>query len=255
MNLSHNPLLQSKRGCGVFLLGLYSHIYSHIYSHLFTVIPNCLLSLSCSRSWVDRYFPLSSSVPNSCPASPRGAGSSGYRYGRNVTSDLQLAAEYAAKAVSEQRRSIAEHRGGGSEQRGESAGGDSPKVRPLQDRKHSFSRRLPVHHAWILNACVCALGRVQAALFLCTADSPGHLVCPGQAADPQRHLRPHYQTLPLLSHCRQGLAGTALRPLISDLEPLTRGRAPWCPVPSLTHLVLPPSRTQSDTTCLSTATF
>ncbi|XP_030286394.1 forkhead box protein K1 isoform X1 [Sparus aurata] len=67
------------------------------------------------------------SVPNSCPASPRGAGSSGYRYGRNVTSDLQLAAEYAAKAVSEQRRSIAEQRGGGSEPRGESAGGDSPK--------------------------------------------------------------------------------------------------------------------------------
>ncbi|XP_029992076.1 forkhead box protein K1 isoform X2 [Sphaeramia orbicularis] len=67
------------------------------------------------------------SVPNSCPASPRGAGSSGYRYGRNVTSDLQLAAEYAAKAVSEQRRSIAEQRGGGNEQRGESAGGDSPK--------------------------------------------------------------------------------------------------------------------------------
>ncbi|XP_010731953.1 forkhead box protein K1 isoform X2 [Larimichthys crocea] len=67
------------------------------------------------------------SVPNSCPASPRGAGSSGYRYGRNVTSDLQLAAEYAAKAVSEQRRSIAEQRSGGSEQRGESAGGDSPK--------------------------------------------------------------------------------------------------------------------------------
>ncbi|KAM8880370.1 forkhead box protein K1 [Spinachia spinachia] len=67
------------------------------------------------------------SVPNSCPASPRGAGSSGYRYGRNVTSDLQLAAEYAAKAVSEQRRSVVEQRGGGSEQRGESAGGDSPK--------------------------------------------------------------------------------------------------------------------------------
>ncbi|XP_060799045.1 forkhead box protein K1 [Neoarius graeffei] len=43
------------------------------------------------------------SVPNSCPASPRGAGSSGYRYGRNITSDLQLAAEYAAKAVSEHR--------------------------------------------------------------------------------------------------------------------------------------------------------
>ncbi|KAM3865002.1 forkhead box protein K1 [Diretmus argenteus] len=67
------------------------------------------------------------SVPNSCPASPRGAGSSGYRYGRNVTSDLQLAAEYAANAVSEQRRGIAEQRGGGTEQRGESTGGDSPK--------------------------------------------------------------------------------------------------------------------------------
>ncbi|KAM9314194.1 forkhead box protein K1 [Pholidichthys leucotaenia] len=67
------------------------------------------------------------SVPNSCPASPRGAGSSGYRYGRNITSDLQLAAEYAAKAVSEQSRGIAEQRGGGSEQRGELAGGDSPR--------------------------------------------------------------------------------------------------------------------------------
>ncbi|XP_065118267.1 forkhead box protein K1 [Paramisgurnus dabryanus] len=53
------------------------------------------------------------SVPNSCPASPRGAGSSGYRYGCNVTSDLQLAAEFAAKAVSEQRT--------------EATGGDSPK--------------------------------------------------------------------------------------------------------------------------------
>lgn len=66
------------------------------------------------------------SVPNSCPASPRGAGSSGYRYGRNVTSDLQLAVEFAAKAVSE-RRNLSDHRGGGSEPRGESAGGDSPK--------------------------------------------------------------------------------------------------------------------------------
>lgn len=74
------------------------------------------------------YFSLFPSVPNSCPASPRGAGSSGYRYGRNITSDLQLAAEYAAKAVSEQRRSIAEQRSGGSEQRAESAGGDSPRV-------------------------------------------------------------------------------------------------------------------------------
>ncbi|XP_059414526.1 forkhead box protein K1-like [Carassius carassius] len=53
------------------------------------------------------------SVPNSCPASPRGAGSSGYRYGHNITSDLQLAAEYAAKAV--------------SEQHSEATGGDSPK--------------------------------------------------------------------------------------------------------------------------------
>ncbi|XP_028977910.1 forkhead box protein K1 isoform X1 [Esox lucius] len=60
------------------------------------------------------------SVPNSCPASPRGAGSSGYRYGRNVTSDLQLAAEFAAKAVSEQQRGVAE-------QLGESGDGDSPK--------------------------------------------------------------------------------------------------------------------------------
>uniref|UniRef100_A0A8C6V9G3 Forkhead box K1 n=1 Tax=Neogobius melanostomus TaxID=47308 RepID=A0A8C6V9G3_9GOBI len=67
------------------------------------------------------------SVPNSCPASPRGAGSSGNRYGRNVTSDLQLAAEYAAQAVSEQRRSLIEQRSSGSEGRGESAGGDSPK--------------------------------------------------------------------------------------------------------------------------------
>lgn len=49
-----------------------------------------------------------------------------------MTSDLQLAAEYAAKAVSEQRRSLAEQRGGGGEQRGESAGGDSPKVRSQQ---------------------------------------------------------------------------------------------------------------------------
>ncbi|KAJ8402655.1 hypothetical protein AAFF_G00367380 [Aldrovandia affinis] len=53
------------------------------------------------------------SVPNSCPASPRGAGLSGYRFGRNVTSDLQLAAEFAAKAV--------------SEQRADASGDDSPK--------------------------------------------------------------------------------------------------------------------------------
>ncbi|XP_032087315.1 forkhead box protein K1 isoform X2 [Thamnophis elegans] len=53
------------------------------------------------------------SVPNSCPASPRGAGSSGYRFTHNVTSDLQLAAEYAAKATLEQQT--------------EASGGDSPK--------------------------------------------------------------------------------------------------------------------------------
>nr|AUR44902.1 foxk1 [Andrias davidianus] len=52
------------------------------------------------------------SVPNSCPASPRGAGSSGYRF-RNIASDLQLAAEFAAKAA--------------SEQQAETSGGDSPK--------------------------------------------------------------------------------------------------------------------------------
>ncbi|XP_076996620.1 forkhead box protein K1 [Tamandua tetradactyla] len=53
------------------------------------------------------------SVPNSCPASPRGAGSSGYRFVQNVTSDLQLAAEFAAKAA--------------SEQQADASGGDSPK--------------------------------------------------------------------------------------------------------------------------------
>ncbi|XP_072838853.2 forkhead box protein K1 isoform X3 [Pogona vitticeps] len=46
------------------------------------------------------------SVPNSCPASPRGAGSSGYRFTQNITSDLQLAAEYAAKATSEQQADV-----------------------------------------------------------------------------------------------------------------------------------------------------
>ncbi|XP_029432194.1 forkhead box protein K1 [Rhinatrema bivittatum] len=53
------------------------------------------------------------SVPNSCPASPRGAGSSGYRFSRNIASDLQLAAEYAAKAA--------------SEQQADTSGRDSPK--------------------------------------------------------------------------------------------------------------------------------
>ncbi|KAM8765358.1 forkhead box protein K1 [Rhynchonycteris naso] len=53
------------------------------------------------------------SVPNSCPASPRGAGSSGYRLVQNVASDLQLAAEFAAKAA--------------SEQQADASGGESPK--------------------------------------------------------------------------------------------------------------------------------
>lgn len=155
---------------------------------------------------------LSSSVPNSCPASPRGAGSSGYRYGRNVTSDLQLAAEFAAKAVSEQRRSIVEQRaGGGSEQRGESAGGDSPKVgTPLQWPGLRQAVCDVIGTCLTYNAAVCA-GRVQAALLLRAADRPGHLVCSRQAADAQRHLRPHHQTLSLLPHCRQGLAGRSCR--------------------------------------------
>ena len=45
-----------------------------------------------------------------------------------MTSDLQLAAEFAAKAVSEQRGEVAEQRGGVAEQRGESVGGDSPRA-------------------------------------------------------------------------------------------------------------------------------
>lgn len=68
--------------------------------------------LTCNK-WIFLNFFFS--VPNSCPASPRGAGSSGYRYGRNITSDLQLAAEYAAKAVSEHRAEVSDR--------------DSPKVR------------------------------------------------------------------------------------------------------------------------------
>ncbi|KAL0197237.1 hypothetical protein M9458_005777, partial [Cirrhinus mrigala] len=79
-------------------------------------------------------------VPNSCPASPRGAGSSGYRYGRNITSDLQLAAEYAAKAVSEQRT--------------EPTGGDSPKVRAFSILMHvsvNISVFVPkIHHLLFL---------------------------------------------------------------------------------------------------------
>ncbi|XP_048846761.1 forkhead box protein K1-like [Brienomyrus brachyistius] len=48
------------------------------------------------------------SVPNSCPASPRGAGSSGYRSAMNIASDLQMAAEFAAKAVSEEQADMCE---------------------------------------------------------------------------------------------------------------------------------------------------
>lgn len=50
-------------------------------------------------------------------------------------------------------------------------------------------------------------GRVQATVLLCSADRPGHLLCARQAADAEWHLRPHHQTLPLLPHCGQGLAG------------------------------------------------
>lgn len=67
------------------------------------------------------------SVPNSCPASPRGAGSSGYRYGHSITSDLQLAAEYAAKAVSEHRTEVSDR--------------DSPKV---SNREQLQSYMLPI---------------------------------------------------------------------------------------------------------------
>ncbi|KAL1005393.1 hypothetical protein UPYG_G00058510 [Umbra pygmaea] len=61
------------------------------------------------------------SVPNSQVPLAEGAGSSRVSpQGHSVTSDLQLAAEFAAKAVSEQQRGVAE-------QLGESGGGDSPK--------------------------------------------------------------------------------------------------------------------------------
>lgn len=77
--------------------------------------PEVLLPAHAPRRIVDSGRVLSlHSVPNSCPASPRGAGSSGYRFVQNVTSDLQLAAEFAAKAA--------------SEQQADASGGDSPKV-------------------------------------------------------------------------------------------------------------------------------
>lgn len=157
-----------------------------------------VLSFRCTFKALPALFPLSSSVPNSCPASPRGAGSSGYRYGRNVTSDLQLAAEFAAKAVSEQRRSIAEQRSGGSEPRGESAGGDSPKVNAHKKTqcwnwccfRNDFT--LKGKYVVYLHLCPVCSGWIQATLFLCTADCSGHLFGPRQTADSQWHLCPHH---------------------------------------------------------------
>ncbi|KAG8558535.1 hypothetical protein GDO81_017039 [Engystomops pustulosus] len=52
------------------------------------------------------------SVPNSCPASPRGAGSSGLHFIHNIASELKLVAE-CAKAATDQQT--------------ETSGGDSPK--------------------------------------------------------------------------------------------------------------------------------
>ncbi|KAM9304897.1 forkhead box protein K1 [Gastrophryne carolinensis] len=48
------------------------------------------------------------SVPNSCPASPRGAGSSGFHFIHNIASELKLAAECAAKAATEKHLETAE---------------------------------------------------------------------------------------------------------------------------------------------------
>ncbi|XP_061404879.1 forkhead box protein K2-like [Lethenteron reissneri] len=58
------------------------------------------------------------SAANSCPSSPRGAGSSGYRLVRGFAPDLQLVAEYAARAVSEREQERGERDG---------AQADSPK--------------------------------------------------------------------------------------------------------------------------------
>ncbi|XP_078712713.1 forkhead box protein K2-like [Lampetra fluviatilis] len=44
------------------------------------------------------------SAASSCPSSPRGAGSSGYRLGRGAAPDLQLVAEYAAQAACDQEK-------------------------------------------------------------------------------------------------------------------------------------------------------
>lgn len=136
------------------------------------------------------------SVPNSCPASPRGAGSSGYRYGRNITSDLQLAAEYAAKAVSEQRKEV--------------SGGDSPKVsHSLQIHSLTFVFftllvifvvscmflvRIVVQMFWFdsVDLYACLAGWVQAPIFIRTAYSASHIICSRPTADTKWHLCPHY---------------------------------------------------------------
>lgn len=47
----------------------------------------------------------------------------------------------------------------------------------------------------------------EAALLVRAAHRAGHLVGTGQAADAERHLLLHHQELPLLPHCRQGVAG------------------------------------------------
>ncbi|MFT7798047.1 AP-5 complex subunit zeta-1 isoform X1, partial [Arapaima gigas] len=96
------------------------HFLKCIFFHPLLLLPSFYLLhhvvISCNILCLKPLTYLSSSyysVPNSCPASPRGAGSSGYRFGRNITSDLQMAAEFAAKAVSEQQTDV--------------SGGDSPK--------------------------------------------------------------------------------------------------------------------------------
>lgn len=54
------------------------------------------------------------SAANSCPSSPRGAGSSGYKMSRVIPSDLHLMADNSQ-----------------SENDKEASGGDSPKVNPV----------------------------------------------------------------------------------------------------------------------------
>lgn len=102
----------------------------------------------------------------------------------------------------------AKHRGAQGRRRERAAGGVGRGRQPQGGDPLLRPRR---NGAWcskcsMLTSGVRA-GRVQAALLLRAADRPGHLVRSGQAADAQRHLRPHHQTLSLLPHRRQGLAG------------------------------------------------